>query len=122
MPRPTFRLCGRRAIIRTPVSSSGTERCHASASPTTAAASASSRLSGGLYGYVFGAQRGISYNRNALQSATFTWHDLNGDKLYQPGEVNLNLNGADFVSVNGAIGNIMNPDLKQPLYQEYATS
>jgi Carboxypeptidase regulatory-like domain len=80
------------------------------------------KLSGGLYGYVFGAQRGISYNRNALQSATFTWHDLNGDKLYQPGEVNLNLNGGDFVSVNGAIGNIMNPDLKQPLYQEYATS
>ncbi|HJZ78438.1 MAG TPA: carboxypeptidase regulatory-like domain-containing protein [Vicinamibacterales bacterium] len=80
------------------------------------------KLSAGLYGYVFGAQRGISYNRNALQTATFTWHDLNGDKLYQPGEVNLNLNGPDFVSVNGAIGNVMNPDLKQPLYQEYATS
>jgi hypothetical protein len=80
------------------------------------------KVSAGLYGYVFGAQRGISYNRNALQTATFTWHDLNGDKLYQPGEVNLNLNGADFVSVNGAIGNIMNPDLKQPRYAEYATS
>ena len=80
------------------------------------------KVSAGLYGYVFGAQRGISYNRNALQTATFTWHDLNGDKLYQPGEVNLDLNGRDFVSVNGAIGNIMNPDLKQPLYSEYSTS
>ena len=80
------------------------------------------KVSAGLYGYVFGAQRGISYNRNALQTATFTWHDLNGDKLYEPGEVNLNLNGGDFVSVNGAIGNIMNPDLKQPLYSEYSTS
>jgi len=80
------------------------------------------KVSAGLYGYVFGAQRGISYNRNALQTATFTWHDRNGDKRYQPGEVNLDLNGADFVSVNGAIGNIMNPDLKQPLYAEYSTS
>jgi len=80
------------------------------------------KVSAGLYGYVFGAQRGISYNRNALQTATFTWHDLNGDQLYQPGEVNLDLNGRDFVSVNGAIGNIMNPDLKQPLYSEYSTS
>jgi hypothetical protein len=80
------------------------------------------KASAGLYGYVFGAQRGISYNRNALQSATFIWHDLNADKLYQPGEVNLNLNGADFVSVNGAIGNVMNPDLKQPLYSEYGAS
>src|SRR5206468_3288063 len=60
--------------------------------------------------------------QEALQPATFTWHDLNGDKLYQPGEVNLNLNGFDFVSVNGAIGNVMNPNLKQPLYSESATS
>jgi len=60
--------------------------------------------------------------QEALQTATFTWHDLNGDKLYQPGEVNLNLNGFDFVSVNGAIGNVMNPNLKQPLYSESATS
>jgi hypothetical protein len=80
------------------------------------------KLSAGLYGYVFGAQRGISYNRNALQTATFTWHDRNGDKLYQPGEVDPNLNGPDFVSVNGAIGNVIGPDVKQPLYSEYATS
>src|SRR5207245_10927133 len=76
----------------------------------------------GRYGSVFSAQRGVSYSRNALQTATFTWRDPHDDKLYQPGEANLNLNGSDFVSVNGAIGNVMNPDLKQPRYAEYATS
>jgi hypothetical protein len=76
----------------------------------------------GTYGYVFGAQQGINYNRNALQYDTFRWHDLNGDHLYQPGEVDLNVNGPDFVSVNGAVGNKITSSLKQPLYQEYSAS
>jgi Carboxypeptidase regulatory-like domain len=76
----------------------------------------------GSFGYVFGAQQGIQYNRNALQYATFRWHDLNGDNLYQPGEVNPDLNGPDFVNVNGAIGNKITDSLKQPLYIETSGS
>jgi hypothetical protein len=37
----------------------------------------------------------------ALTTTTYRWHDLNGDKLYQPGEVNLAPNGPDFLSVTG---------------------
>lgn len=76
----------------------------------------------GTYGYVFGAQQGINYNQNGFQYATFRWHDLNGDNFYQTGETNLNLNGADFVSVNGAVGNKVTSDLKQPLYSEFSGS
>jgi hypothetical protein len=76
----------------------------------------------GTFGYVFGAQQGIQFNQNALQYATFKWHDNNGDNLYQPGEVLLDLNGADFVSVNGAVGNKINESLKQPLFVEASGS
>jgi hypothetical protein len=76
----------------------------------------------GTYGYVFGAQQGINYNRNALQYDTFKWHDLNGDNQYQRGEVDLNVNGPDFVTVNGAVGNRITSSLQQPLYQEYSGS
>jgi Carboxypeptidase regulatory-like domain len=51
------------------------------------------KASVGEYNYVFGDTFGDQYNPNATGTATFSWHDLNGDKLYQPGEVNLNLNG-----------------------------
>jgi len=80
------------------------------------------KVFGGTYGYVFGAQQGINYNQNALQYTTFRWHDLNNDNLYQPGEANLDVNGADFVSVNGAVGNKITSSLEQPLWQEYSGS
>jgi Carboxypeptidase regulatory-like domain len=79
------------------------------------------KFSAGSYGYIFGAQRGIDYNPNAGAYATFTWHD-NGDKQYQPGEVNLDPNGPDFVSVSGGISNYVDPDLKQPSTLEASTS
>ncbi|MBW8865882.1 MAG: TonB-dependent receptor [Acidobacteria bacterium] len=77
---------------------------------------------GGTYGYVFVAQQGINYNQNGLQYITFRWHDLNNDNLYQPGESNLDLNGVDFVSVNGAVGNKIDDSLRQPLWLEYSGS
>jgi hypothetical protein len=55
-----------------------------------------------------------TFNGNATANAVFTWHDLNGDKLYQPGEVNLNLNSADFRSITAASNQVLNPDLKSP--------
>jgi hypothetical protein len=43
-------------------------------------------------------------------TTTWLWHDLNGDRQYQPGEVNLNPNGSDFVSIAGGIAMVPNPD------------
>jgi hypothetical protein len=44
----------------------------------------------------------------------YRWHDLNGDGAYQPGEVNLNLNGQDFIGITGANNSIINPSLMLP--------
>src|SRR6266545_2479411 len=68
----------------------------------------------GLYNYMLGDTYADAFNRNATANAVFTWHDLNSDKLYQPGEVNLDLNSSDFRSITAASNQILNPDLKSP--------
>jgi len=68
----------------------------------------------GLYNYLLGDTYADAFNRNATANAVFNWHDLNGDKLYQPGEVNLDLNGSDFKSITAASNQILNPNLKSP--------
>jgi hypothetical protein len=68
----------------------------------------------GLYNYLLGDTYADAFNRNATANAVFTWHDLNGDKLYQPGEVNLSLSSTDFRSITAASNQILNPDLKSP--------
>src|SRR6185503_7198921 len=68
----------------------------------------------GLYNYMLGDTYADAFNRNATAQAMFNWHDLNGDKLYQPGEVNLDLGGSDFRSITAASNRILNPDLKSP--------
>jgi hypothetical protein len=68
----------------------------------------------GLYNYMLGDTYADAFNRNATAYAVFNWHDLNGDKLYEPGEVNLDLNGADFKSITAASNRILNPNLKSP--------
>jgi hypothetical protein len=68
----------------------------------------------GLYNYMLGDTYADAFNRNATANAVFTWHDLNGDKLYQPGEVNLNLQSTDFRSITAASNRILNPNLKSP--------
>ena len=68
----------------------------------------------GLYNYMLGDTYADAFNRNATANAVFTWHDLNGDKLYEPGEVNLDLNSTDFRSITAASNRILNPDLKSP--------
>ena len=45
-------------------------------------------------------------------SITYRWHDLNGNKLYDPGEVNDDPNGPDFISSNQPVSGISNPDEK----------
>src|SRR5215831_12183522 len=66
----------------------------------------------GLYNYMLGDTYADAFNRNATANAVFNWHDLNGDHLYEPGEVNLDLNGTDFKSITAASNRILNPDLK----------
>lgn len=68
----------------------------------------------GEYNYMFGDTFGDTYNANATATTTFVWHDLNGDKLYQPGEVDLNPNGVDFISTTASSSAIINPKLRQP--------
>ena len=60
--------------------------------------------------------------KNNAQMTTWTWHDLNSDKLYQPGEVNLDLNGNDFKSISAASNRVLNPKLKEPNTWETTTS
>ena len=42
-------------------------------------------------------------------TTTYTWHDLNGNKLYDPGAVNFALNGTDFRSQSGGSNQVVNP-------------
>jgi hypothetical protein len=71
----------------------------------------------GLYNFLLGDTYADVFNRNATGNAVFTWHDLNGDMLYEPGEVNLTLNdpnNKDFKSITAASNRILNPNLKEP--------
>ncbi|HEY7170608.1 MAG TPA: carboxypeptidase regulatory-like domain-containing protein [Vicinamibacterales bacterium] len=63
-----------------------------------------------------------AYNPNTQTSTTYLWHDLNVDRLYQPGEVNLDLNGPDFISITGGSTTFRNPDLKKPYVQQATAS
>ncbi len=65
-------------------------------------------------------------NRNVPTTTTWTWHDNNGNKQYEDGEVNLNPNGSDFQSVT-AFGaapptGVVNPNEKQPKTDEFSAT
>jgi hypothetical protein len=62
------------------------------------------------------------YNPNATVLYTYRWHDLNGDKAYQAGEVDLSTTGPDFLTVSGSSNNIINPDLDHPVQHEVTAS
>jgi len=68
----------------------------------------------GLYANTAGDDFAETYNGNASANAVFRWRDLNGDNRYSAGEVDLNPNGSDFVSITAGGNNRINPDLKQP--------
>jgi hypothetical protein len=58
------------------------------------------------------------YNQNAVYQAQYRWRDLNRNDNYDPGEVNLDVNGPDFISTTSAANNIFNPDLERPQQHE----
>ena len=65
-------------------------------------------------------------NWNQFNQTTYVWHDLNNDKLYQPGEVNLDPNGADYLSTTQGDGafalGVINPNEKTPGTNEFTAS
>jgi len=58
--------------------------------------------------------------KNNAQMTTWTWHDLNNDLQYQPGEVNLDPNSGDFRSIAGVTNTTPNPNEPQPQEDEYS--
>ena len=73
----------------------------------------------------FNRQREISpevtaFNANNFAQSTWRWRDLNGNRNYDPGEVNLSASGSDFVATTGGVAvNLLNPDEKQPKADEF---
>ena len=65
-------------------------------------------------------------NWNQFNQTTYVWHDLNNDKQYQAGEVNLDPNGPDYLSTTQGDGafalGVVNPDEKTPGTNEYTVS
>jgi len=59
---------------------------------------------------------------NTTTTVQYLWHDLNNDKLYQPGEVDLNVNGLDFQSQSGGSNTRVNPNEKEPRTDEFSAS
>ena len=76
----------------------------------------------GQYNYMLGDTYADAFNRNATANAVFNWHDLNSDRLYQPGEVNLDVNSTDFRSITAASNRILNPNMKSPNIWETTAS
>ena len=58
----------------------------------------------------------------ATQTTIWRWNDLNGDKLYQTGEVNLDPNGPDFVSGASGSTSVPNPNELAPTTDEFSGS
>ena len=52
-----------------------------------------------------------NFNQNSSSTTRYRWRDLNGNRNYDPGEVNLDTNGLDFISTTSSANNIVNPDL-----------
>jgi Carboxypeptidase regulatory-like domain len=61
-------------------------------------------------------------NPNTFTQTIFLWHDLNGNNNYDPGEVNLDPNGPDFVSISGTSAAIPNLNQLQPKVDEFSLS
>jgi len=63
-----------------------------------------------------------SINQNVLATTIWDWHDNNGNKLYETGEVNLDPNGPDFRSIAGvgSVLGVVNPNEKQPKTDEFS--
>jgi hypothetical protein len=62
----------------------------------------------------------VSINQNTRATTRWDWHDNNGNKQYDPGEVNLDPLGPDFRSISGTRFGLVNPNEKQPKTDEFS--
>jgi hypothetical protein len=83
----------------------------------------------GRFVHMRGIDEASPSNPNARQLTRYTWRDLNGNKMYEAGEVNLDVNGPDFVTraygnSSGSVpGNaVQDPNEKPPMTDEVFTS
>lgn len=53
-------------------------------------------------------------------TATFRWRDTNGNRLYDNGEVNWDVNGPDFISITGGSNQVPNPSEQTPMNDEFS--
>ncbi len=63
----------------------------------------------------------VNLDANAPGTARYRWRDLNGNRLYDTGEVNLDPNGPDFITQSIIVGQA-NPDLIVPTSTELMAS
>jgi hypothetical protein len=69
-----------------------------------------------IYGWVG------EFNPNYVSTTVYRWLDQDGNGDYTPGEINLDPNGPDVLSITGAANTIVNPDLKLARTQEVTAS
>jgi hypothetical protein len=74
--------------------------------------------------YANGRPSAAAYSKAGVVVATYKFTDPNGNGQYDPGEVNLDTSGPDFLGItgNGVATNIYNPDLKRPNEHEMVAS
>ena len=63
-----------------------------------------------------------AYNKNGITNITYRWRDLNGNGDYNPGEVNLDTNGPDFVSISGPAANFLSSGLRNPYSRQFTAT
>ena len=62
-------------------------------------------------------------NPLTLSSTDFVWRDLNNNRVYDDGEVNLNPNGSDFAGATGTSSNaVLNRNESTPITDEFSLS
>jgi len=83
----------------------------------------------GRFGELRTAYEVVPYNPNASQQTIYTWHDTNGNRQFDTGEVNLDPNGGDFVeraafrgAASATVTRFVNPDETQPKLDEFSVS
>jgi hypothetical protein len=62
----------------------------------------------------------VSANRNNRTTSTWIWRDLNNNRNYDRGEVNLDPNGPDFRGISGVTDAVPNPNEAQPKSDEWS--
>jgi hypothetical protein len=59
---------------------------------------------------------------NSSATVRFRWNDLNRNRDFDPGEVNLDPNGADFIGITGGSNTVVNPNEELPTDDQFSLS